>query len=192
MPTIRNVLAWRINEGSSIHIGLDPWLGCGSMFGLPPDLIKFLTNRNIIVNAHVFDLGNSSIFNQAWLLAEHLRIHAQWKEEWEGYIVALIESYVCRKDGADALIFTPTEHGTYSSKAGYPIIHIAYRPLVLMDLWGKIWKLKAPPRTKLSMWNFIRNKTQLNASIYRQAYLVCALSACRGDKQPLIPIFPNS
>lgn len=95
------------------------------------------------------------MFSKAWTLAEHLGIPVQWQQDWEGYIVALTESHVRIKDGDDKLIWAPTEHGTYSPKVGYPIIHDAHKPLVLLDWWGRLWKLKVPPHIKLFMWNVL-------------------------------------
>lgn len=62
--------------------------------------------------AHIADLGNNTIFTQAWTLAEYLGIPVHWQQYWEGYIIALTKSHVHIKDGVDELIWTPAEHGT--------------------------------------------------------------------------------
>lgn len=169
-PTIINELAWRINDGSSVCFGLDPWFGCGNIFRLPPDLIQFLNNRNIYVISHVVDMENRTIFNQAWFSTEQLDIPAHWKYDWEAYTAALNESHICIKEGADDLLWTPVKHGTYSLKAGYLIIHSRNRPLVLKDWWIKIWKLKAPLRTKLFIWNVIQNKTPTGYNLMQRSF----------------------
>jgi len=133
MPTIRNGLPWRINDDSSVRNEIHHSLGYGNMFQLPLDLVQFIKDRNINVIAQISNPGNSIIFTQAWISAEHLGIPVHWKQDWEGYITTLTESHVCIKCGASEIIWTPAEHGTYSLKASYPVIHNAHKPLVLLD-----------------------------------------------------------
>lgn len=165
LPFIREGLAWRINNGTSARIGMDPWTGGGNIYKLPPSLILFLNQRHIKVIAQIVDLENSAIFEQAWLSAPHLGIPEHWLQTWEGYINALKEAHVRIKEGLDELILTPTDHGMYSPKIGYPILLIARKPHALLDWWSKLWKLKAPPRTKLFMWNMLSNKTPTGATL---------------------------
>lgn len=102
-------------------------------------------------------MENNSIFEQAWLLVVHIGILEQWHLARKIYITLLTEAHVHIKEGIVELIWTPTDHGLYSPKVGYPIIQFMHIPLVLFDWWGKLWNLKAPPRMKLFMWNIIWN-----------------------------------
>jgi len=74
LPHIRNHLAWRINDGTKVCIGLDPWIEGGGRFQLPRELILHLNQRDISVIAQITDQENTTIFAQAWKSAIQLHI----------------------------------------------------------------------------------------------------------------------
>lgn len=83
--------------------------------------------------SQVSDLENSTIFDQACVSVKQLGIPAHWQPDWEGYIVSLTKSHVHINEVVDEIIWTPTKHGTYYLKSGYPIFHFVHRPLILLD-----------------------------------------------------------
>eukprot|EP00253_Pinus_taeda_P027166 PITA_27166 len=149
LPLIRNNLAWRINDGWSGRIGLDPWINSGGRHILNPDLILHLQAQNIRFFAQIADHQHSDIFSQAWKSAQQLNLPIHWHQEWAQYIVALTDSNIRIKQGLDELIWCIADHGSYAPKLGYTAL-IAHRmPDLLQPWWHTIWKLKASPRSKL-------------------------------------------
>jgi len=47
MPIIKDGLLWKIGNGASVRIGIDPWPGCGNSHRLPDGLVFYLNNRGI-------------------------------------------------------------------------------------------------------------------------------------------------
>ena len=78
LPLLRQGIMWRINEGNDVHIGTDPWVGCGNAHRLPVDLIRFLNSRGITHIKHIGDRNNSIFLQQAWKAAHDLDIIEQW------------------------------------------------------------------------------------------------------------------
>jgi len=170
LPTIRRGLTWQICNGSMVRIGVDPWIGCSNLYQLPPDLTAFLNNRGIVTIAHIVDQLNSTIFQQAWKSTAILGILELWTQEWRQYTNALSKSPVRIRDDKDELIWAPAAHGAYTPKEGYPIILTAHKPTILESWWCLIWKLKAPPRTCLFMWNMIMNKTPTGSNLMKRSF----------------------
>jgi len=48
-------LAWRMGKGNHLHIGFDPWPGCGNSHILPEDLIDQLHKQGIFYLSHPVD-----------------------------------------------------------------------------------------------------------------------------------------
>eukprot|EP00253_Pinus_taeda_P012119 PITA_12119 len=125
LPLIRDNLVWRINDGTLGRIGMDPWINYQQ---------------------------RTDILSQAWKLAQQLDLPPQWHQEWNEYINALTESHIRIKQGPDELIWCKADHGIYAPKYGYREL-ISHRiPDPLPSWWHNIWKLTAPPRTRLFFW----------------------------------------
>lgn len=73
----------------------------------------------------------------------------RWHREWQNFREALIESHIRIKEGPDELIWSQAENGIYTPKAGYIFLNIHKKPDTISFWWYSIWKLTAPPRTKL-------------------------------------------
>lgn len=84
--------------------------------------------------------------------------------------MALLESHVCIIEGTNELIWVHVGHGIYTPKDSYLVIQASLTPLVLIDWWKLIWKLKAPPRTRLLMWNILMNKTPTRSNLMNRSY----------------------
>jgi len=119
LPSIRNNLVWRINDGSKARIGLDPCTGGGERFQLSGDLIQNLNSHDIKVLEHIADQMNTTIFSQGWKYAQQLDIPPLWHGEWKDYINALTESHIKIKEGLNELVWCLAENGIYTPKAGY-------------------------------------------------------------------------
>lgn len=62
LPLIRYGLTWRIHQRSAVHIGVDPWIGCGNAHRLPAELIAFLVDQGLSHLSHITDQTNSTLF----------------------------------------------------------------------------------------------------------------------------------
>jgi len=152
LPLIRDNLAWRINDGLTGRIGLDPWINSGGKHTLNPDLITHLQSRDIRHFTHIADQQHNDIFSQAWKSAQQLDLPPQWYQDWQLFIMALSESHIRIKQGLDELVWCPADHGIYAPKYGYKAL-ISHRiPDPIHPWWNTIWKRKAPPRSRLFFW----------------------------------------
>jgi len=115
----------------SIHIGADPWIGCGNLHNLSLGLIYSLNRSGVATIAQIGDLLNTTIYQKYWLSEEALDIPEQWHMEWRRNVAALIESYVRLRNVDDEMIWALAQKGTYTPKEGYPIIHACHKPLSL-------------------------------------------------------------
>eukprot|EP00253_Pinus_taeda_P030670 PITA_30670 len=145
LPLIRDNLAWRINDGLTGRIGLDPWINSGGRHILNRELITHLQSRDIRHFAQIADQRRTDIFSQAWKTAQHLDLPPQWHQEWEQYIMALSESHIRIKQGQDELVWSSADHGMYAPKNGYIAIIAHKAPEQIHSWWHSIWKLKALP-----------------------------------------------
>ena len=44
-PLIENWTAWEIGNGRSVRLGIDPWVGAGEDFRLPPSVLNKLSEQ---------------------------------------------------------------------------------------------------------------------------------------------------
>lgn len=151
-------LAWRIHDGTSVRISLDPWIGCVNAHLLLEGLIQHLKESGITHINHITDLERSTFLHHAWKSSHNLHIPHQWHQHWTTYTMALTESHVRILEGEDEIIWAITKNGWYSPKEGY--LHLAnkHRPKHTDIWWKGMWKLKASPRTRLLMWSILKNK----------------------------------
>lgn len=190
LPLIRDNLVWRINDGSLARIGLDPWSGSGGRHILSQDLIRFLHSREIKVFAQIVDQQNTWIFNQAWKTAQHLELPHRWHQEWQDFRSALHESHIKIKEGQDELIWSQAENGIYSLKTGYLILNLHKKPVNTPSWWRSIWKLSAPPRTKIFFQCILRNKVPTGEQLTHRAFhgpTWCIL--CKGSTESTKHLF---
>eukprot|EP00253_Pinus_taeda_P003378 PITA_03378 len=138
MPIIKDRLIWKIGNGASIRIGIDPWPGCRNSHRLPDGL--------------------------------HWNIPIEWNEVWQRYTQALAETNVRLREGEDELIWALSKFGQYTSKMGYDKIIEDKKPKNLKSWWVSLWKLNAPPRTRLLMWNILENKVPTSSYLKKRAF----------------------
>eukprot|EP00253_Pinus_taeda_P006893 PITA_06893 len=168
-PLIRDHLVWRINDGLQGRIGLDPWINSRGRHTLSCDLIAHLHNRDICHFAHIADHPRSDLFSQAWKSAQQLDLPPQWHQEWRDYTNALAESHIRIKQGPDELIWCKAVNGIYAPKFGYQAL-ISHRiPDPLPTWWNIIWKLNAPPHSRLFFWCAIKGIVPTGEHLMRRA-----------------------
>ena len=145
LPLIRDNLVWRIRNGNSARIGLDPWSGSGGRHTLPQDLIALLSARNIKVISQIADTTQSDIFHQAWKSAIQLNIPRRWHTVWDEYRDALVEAHIRISEGPDELVWHRADHGVYTPKDGYIHLIEHRKPEENASWWQSIWKYSASP-----------------------------------------------
>eukprot|EP00253_Pinus_taeda_P008243 PITA_08243 len=147
LPLLRDGITWRIKEGNSVRIGVDPWVGCG--------------------NSH---RANTTFLQQAWASPRTLELPERWHPVWRDYTEALSQAHIQLTDGHDELIWAIAPHGTYSPKMGYITLMEPYKPAVILPVWKALWKLDAAPRTRLLMWNILADKIRTGINLMKRAF----------------------
>lgn len=104
LDPIRVGLTWKIQLGSVVRVGIDPWIGYGNMHRLPNDLINHLRAINISHLNHIIDANHTTFLQQAWKLVHRLNIPHQWIQYWNDYIWALTVAHVQITEGEDEII----------------------------------------------------------------------------------------
>eukprot|EP00253_Pinus_taeda_P004035 PITA_04035 len=94
----------------------------------------------------------------AWRSAQQLSIPLQWHQAWESFREALKESHIRIKEGQDELIWSQSDFGYYTPKAGYSLLISHKKPDTLLNWWQNLWKMSASPRSKLFFWCVLWNK----------------------------------
>ena len=69
-----------------VHIGIDPWVGCGGERVLLDELRLHLVARGCLFIADIKDQENSLLWHQGWISAQRLEIHDDLQAAWGGYI----------------------------------------------------------------------------------------------------------
>eukprot|EP00253_Pinus_taeda_P020716 PITA_20716 len=163
MPLIRYSLLWRIGNGSSVRIGIDPWSGSGNAHNLPKGLVLHSNNRGIKFLSQIGDQQHSTIYSQAWLTD---------------------------RAAEDELIWAISKTGLYSPKLGYHKLIEAKNPDSHKSWWSSIWPLQAQPRTRLLMWNTLANKIPTGSNLMKRALAGptwCVL--CRQAEESTLHLF---
>eukprot|EP00253_Pinus_taeda_P029159 PITA_29159 len=170
IPLLRDGLTWHIREGNSVHIGMDPWVGCGNAHRLPVDIIRHLNDRGITHIIHAGDPANSTFLQQAWHNAHTLEILAQWHTTWMEYTDALMQAHIRLTEGPDEIIWAFAKHGAYTPKLGYMKLIESIRPPNIHPTWKALWKLKSAPHTRLLMWNILFDKIPTGTNLMKRSF----------------------
>eukprot|EP00253_Pinus_taeda_P028493 PITA_28493 len=164
-------LLWKIGNGNSVRIGIDPWTGSDNSHLLPVGLIQHINKQGIKFLGQIGDQQNTTFRTQAWLTDPHWHIPYEWSRFWQNYLQALTKSHVRLWNVEDELIWAHSKAEKYTPKQGYDIIIANKKPEVTRSWWGTIWKLKAPPRTRLLMWNILEDKIAIGSYLKRRAFM---------------------
>ena len=140
-------MAWQVGNGENLRIGRDPWVGCNESFTLSPGLIAHLESKGISCLNQIANIGQSSIWGQAWKSIADLEIDPIWRNEWQLFLQELKRSNVRIKDRPDTLVWAHAETGTYSPKAGYKFL-MKKKGWDVPEWWVKpLLKLKCPKKS---------------------------------------------
>lgn len=93
-------------------------------------------------------------------------------------------------EGEDELIWAPAKHGIYSLKEGSLVLMDSEKPPICESWWSCIWKLKAPPKTRLLMWTILRNKILTGENLRKRYFhgpFLCCL--CKTSSENIDHIF---
>jgi len=170
LPLLREGITWRIRNGNSVRIGVDPWVGYGISHRLSEDLITHLHNRGITHMNQIGESANSTFLQQAWATHRVLEIPAQWQNEWQAYFDALTQAHVRLTEGPDEIIWAIANHGLYSPGLGYLKLMDAFKPPTILPIWRDLWKLDADPRTRLLMWNILFDKIPTGTNLKKRSF----------------------
>jgi len=171
ISTIKDGLLWKIGNGNSVRIGIDPSTGSGNSHLLLVELIQHLNNRGIKFPGQIGDHQNTTFHTQDWLTNPQWLIPNEWSRIWQDYLQTLIESHIRLQNVEDELIWAHLKAGQYTPKQGYDIIIVDKKPEVTRSWWDTLWKLKAPPCTRLLMWNILEDKIPTGSYLKRRAFM---------------------
>lgn len=82
--------------------------------------------------------------------------------------------------------------GRYTPKEGYIVLADPQNPPILHTWWKHLWKLKAPPRSRLLLWCILRNKIPTGDNLMKRAFFGphwCHF--CKKDGESASHIFLN-
>ena len=175
-----------------MRIALDAWSGCGNGHILPCPLCNFLNVSGITHLSHIAVASRDSWENQNWKDHRTLNIPDIWVEDWQSFIGSLEEENVCISDNQDVLIWALDPHGRYSPKSGYAYASAARLTGDSSWWWSHIWKLKAPPKSRLFMWCILTNKVHTELILRSHAnYGPSRCCLCRMHEEDTSHLFLN-
>jgi len=136
----------------------------------PSDLLLHLREQKITHLEHIVDENNTSFLQLAWKTDIQLNIPPPWQQHWRNYIQALLEAHIRWTRGDDEIIWALAKSGRYTPKEGYIVLVEPRKPPILHKLWKHLWKLKAPPRSKLLMWCILRNRIPTGDNLMKRSF----------------------
>ena len=117
---IGNFLVWKIGNGTVVHIGLDPWIGCKWRHALPSSMIEKLHLAGFYFLSDIGLHGMTALLAQQWFTADSIGFtDPQEIDVWNGYVAILKSSHVRISNDDDALVWNLSKFGQYSPKEGY-------------------------------------------------------------------------
>ena len=70
---IGNFLVWKIGNGTDVHIGLDPWIGCNWRHALPSPMLEKLHLAGLYFLSDIGIHGMTALLAQQWITADSIR-----------------------------------------------------------------------------------------------------------------------
>ena len=88
-------LVWKIGNGTVVHIGLDPWIGCKWRHALPSSMLEKLHFAGFYCLSDIGFHGMSVVMAQQWFSTEFIGFTDPLEiDVWNGYIAILKSSHV--------------------------------------------------------------------------------------------------
>jgi len=180
LPVIKNWAAWRVEFGTRVLLGLDPFIGGAPSFKLSEALLSFLHGRGIYTLAHIYSpISSEDLFPFSCLIAQDLGLPEGLKVEWDCYTQALKQNAIDLTNEPDRLVWT------WNMADGVVTVKEAHNALVhLADVedhkwwYSLIWKIKVPIKIILFMWLSLNNKVLTGENFRRRGGIgpsVCPL-----------------
>ena len=114
-------LIWKVGNGSSIRLGVDPIIGLGSSFLLPHDLQDYLEDYGICSLEHA--QNQTPHAQNYWFSADDLELQGEWRILWDNYIRGLEFGRIRLSDNCDSLLWTHNYYvGLVTIAMGYDCI----------------------------------------------------------------------
>jgi hypothetical protein len=139
----------------------------------------------------VIDLMDSNYNNWNDQLVKHLFIPAEAQK--------ILQIPIIDKNQPDNLTWDGTNDGNYTVKIGYQAImewrdyadnNNASSSSNYNDIWGKIWKLKVPPKHTHLLWRILRNALPVKDNLFKKGVNCDPLCPrCDGYKETLSHVF---
>ena len=156
---ISETLAWRVGDGTSVRLGMDPWPGSGLQDILAPDIWEHLEGLGFLFLHQIVDPNQMTIQRQAWRSGVDLGLPVEDIPEWNRYRRILHESHIHLQDRSDELVWEGDPSGCYTPKAGYVKLCIDFQQCDVKWWWRKVWKLGCPTKARILLWTILENKT---------------------------------
>jgi hypothetical protein len=114
------------------------------------------------------------------------------RDEWNSFITLLCENFITLdREYEDSLCWSKNPHnGSYIVKLGYKAWLEENSETQLKWWWKPLWKIKAPPRCKLTLWLALNNKLLTWDNCLRRGW--CGPSRCplcKEDQESTTHIF---
>lgn len=147
IPWLGKGLIWKVGNGSSIRLGVDPIVGLGSFFLLPLNLLDYLADYGICSLEHA---RNQTLHAQNyWFLADDLELRGEWKILWDNYIRGLEFGRIRLSDNSDSLLWT---HNIVTVAMGYDCIVSSFCSEEQTSVLDTIWKFNIPLKIGCFIW----------------------------------------
>ena len=144
---IGNFLVWKIGNGTTVRIGLDPWIGCKWRHVLPYSMLEKLHLAGFFCLSNIGIHGLSVLMPQQWYSDEYIGFVDPLEiDVWNGYLAILKSSHARISNKDDALVWNLSKTGKYTPKEGYA--QLMHRDVVHNWWWKVLWKLKCPLKAK--------------------------------------------
>ena len=84
-------LRWKVGNGQSIKLGIDPIIGLDSFQILSKDLRDYLCDYGLHTPQDARNVGFGLNRQSYWIMSENLELGGIWKYEWDCYIKNLMQ-----------------------------------------------------------------------------------------------------
>ena len=80
---------WKVGNGSSIKLGIDPISSLNTSFTPSEELWDYLMDLGISTLNQACSMGDGVSNSSYWFTADYLNLGGRWKTEWTSYVKGL-------------------------------------------------------------------------------------------------------
>lgn len=167
---IANDICWRVGNGCSCLIGVDPVLGLEENYRLSDNLITSLNNRGLVSLNDIYDNHLSCISGNGWL--ESLPwMNRDQVIEWRSYIQAIKAAGILVSGSNDKLFWSSnTKEGSVTARSAYKRIIQAQCIYPCQWWFSLIWKLAIPLKIKCFLWHVLNGSLKLWDNLIKRGW----------------------